>query len=86
MNLRKKMMLWLGLVFSLPAAGYAAISVVYYAWLNAADPDRWPNEKAAIWVIGALVLTIAFSILFIYCLIALIKEANRSYREEQKGS
>ena len=67
----------------MPLAAYAGISAVFYAWLNAAEPERWPAEKAAIWVYGALVLTMMFIVLFIHCLVSLIKEANRKYAEEQ---
>ena len=67
---------------SLPATYYAGLSVIFYSWLNAAEPDRWPAERAGLWAGSALVLTIIFIALFIYCLVSLIKDANRKYREK----
>jgi len=86
MTRREKTLLWAGVLLSLPAAGYAATSVVFYAWLNAAEPERWPSERAGIWVVGALLLTVLFLSCFVYCLVSLIKEANRKYREEQNAT
>jgi heme/copper-type cytochrome/quinol oxidase subunit 2 len=83
MTKRRKIILWIGLVLSLPATYYAAVSVVFYAWLSAAEPDRWPPERAGVWVAVTLAATILFLGCFIYCLVSLIKEANRQYREEQ---
>jgi TRAP-type C4-dicarboxylate transport system permease small subunit len=85
MTRRRKIWLWLGLVFSLPAAAYAGISVVFYAWLNAAEPERWPAEKAALWAYSALALAVVFFLLFVYCLVSLIKKANRKYKEKQNA-
>jgi len=84
MTRRRKIWLWVGLVVSLPAAAYAGISVILYAWLNAAEPERWPAHRASIWAYSALVLAIIFFLLSVYCLISLIKEANRKYAEERK--
>lgn len=86
MTRRRKILLWLGLVVSLPAAGYAGISVIFYSWLNAAEPERWPAEKAAVWAYSALALTVIFIAVFIYCLVSIIKEANRKYREQQSAT
>jgi hypothetical protein len=83
---RKKILLWTGLVASVPAAGYFATAVVFYAWLSAASPDRWPPERAALWAYGSLALTTVFVVLFIYCLVSLIKGANKAYREERDGT
>jgi hypothetical protein len=68
---------------SLPAIYYAGVSVVYYAWLSAAAPERWPPDRAGLWVGGALALTVLFLGVFIYCVVSLIKESNRRYREEK---
>ena len=86
MTRRRKILLWLGLALSLAAAGYAATSVVFYAWLSAAAPERWPPDRAALWVYSALALTILFVGLFVYCVASLIKDANRRYREEQNAT
>jgi len=79
MTKRRKIFLLVGLLVSVPATGYAAMSVVFYAWLNAAEPERWPSDRAAIWVIGALITTLLFLSTFVYCTVSLIKEANRRY-------
>lgn len=78
--------MWAGIALSLPVSGYAGMSFVFYAWLNAVEPDRWPAEKSAIWASSALALAIVFLAMFIYCLVSLIKETNRKYREEQKAT
>lgn len=81
MTPRRKISLWVGLFVSLPAAGYAAMSCVFYAWLNAAEPDRWPAAKAGLWSESAAVLAILFFGVFVYCLVSLIRSANKAYRE-----
>ncbi|TCJ12767.1 hypothetical protein EZJ19_11025 [Parasulfuritortus cantonensis] len=86
MTKRRKLLTWLGLFFSLPAAGYAGVSFIFYSWLSAAEPERWPPERAGVWAFGALALAILFFGLFVYCLVSLIREANRRYREEQKAT
>jgi hypothetical protein len=83
MTKRRKISLWVGIVLSLPAAGYAGMGFVFYAWLSAAEPERWPADKAALWAYSALALSILFFGLFVYCLVSLIKEANREYRVEE---
>jgi len=83
MTKRRKILLWFGLVLSVPATGYAAISVIFYSWLSAAEPERWPADKAAVWAGSALAVTIIFFGLFIYCLVSLISNANKEYREKQ---
>lgn len=70
----------------MPATYYAGNSVVFYAWLSAAEPTRWPPDRAALWVYSALALTVLFLGLFIYCVVSLIKQANRKYREEQNAT
>ena len=85
MTKRKKILLWLGLVLSFPATGYAAMSVVFYSWLNASQPENWPAEKAAIWAYSALALTVVFFVIFVYCLITLIKSANDNYRANKNA-
>lgn len=79
----KKLILWTALVLSFPATLYAGMSVIFYSWLNAAEPDRWPAEKAATWAGGSLILTIVFFSVFVYCVVSLVKMANKKYREEQ---
>ncbi len=86
MTIRKKIFLWIGLVFSLFSTGYAGGSFIFYIWLSAAKPERWSANKVAVWAYSALAMTILFIALFVYCLMSLIKEANRKYREEQHES
>jgi len=83
---RRKILLWIGLVTSVPAGGYAGISVIFYSWLNAAEPERWPSEKAGLWAGGAAILTILFLALFIYCVVSLIRETNQKYKDEQNAT
>jgi len=64
-------------MLSLPASGYAGLSVVFYAWLNAAEPERWPSAKAGLWAYTALTSAVLFFGLFVYCLTSLVKETNR---------
>ncbi len=82
---RRKIVLWVGLVLSVPAAGYAAMSVIFYSWLNAANPERWPAAKAGLWAGSALVLPILFLMLFVYCVVRLIKSANEEYGNRQRS-
>jgi hypothetical protein len=84
MTNRRKLFTWLGLFLSLPAAGYAGVSFIFYSWLSAAEPERWPPERAGVWAFGALALAIIFLGLFVYCIVSLIREANRRHRESQK--
>ena len=86
MTKRRKILLWIGLIASVPAGGYAAMSVIYYAWLSAAAPDRWSPERAGAWVLGALLLMVFLLAVSIYCLVSLIKQANRDYRAEQNAA
>jgi len=77
MTKRRKILLWVGLILSLPLSAYAGLCVVFYAWMNAAEPERWPSEKAAIWVYSSLTLACCLFLLFCYCLVSLIKNQNR---------
>jgi len=86
MTKRRKILLWLGLVVSLLATGYAGTSFIFYAWLSAAAPERWPPERAALWAYSALALAILFFGFLAYCVVSLVKEANRQYREEQNAT
>ena len=84
MTKRRKIVLWVGLCVSLPAAAYAALSFIFYAWMEASR--QWPTEKASVWALGAVVLAVVFGGIFVYCLVTLIKEANRAYREERNAT
>jgi glucose uptake protein GlcU len=75
MTKRRKVLLWLGLCLSPPPAVYAGGSFIFYAW-----------REASAWAFGAMAVAVVFIGVFIYCLVALIKEANRAYREEQNAT
>jgi hypothetical protein len=81
MILRRKIILWIGLILSIPATGYGGMSVVFYFWLNASQPERWSEERASIWAYSALALTVIFFIIFIYCIVSLIKESRTNSNE-----
>ncbi len=76
----RRFALWLGLVVSLPAAAYLAVACVFYAWLNAAEPERWPAERAAWWVGGSALLAMVCLAVFIACLVSLVRGSNRGAR------
>jgi len=81
---RKTIILCVTLIISAPATYYAALSVIFYSWLNAAEPDRWPTEKAAIWAGGSLILTIIFFSLFIYSVVSLLNTINSYINDKQQ--
>ena len=84
MSKRRKIVLWVGLALSLPAGGYAALSFFFYVWLEASK--QWAPERASIWALGSLIVAVAFLGVFVYCLVSLIREANRAYRKEQRAT
>lgn len=61
------------------------MSFVFYSWLNAAEPERWPAEKATIWAFSSLAIAVLFFVLFFYSVVSLIKASNREYREKQRA-
>ena len=77
---RKKIILWLGALIGLPAAGYFLMCAVFYAWLNASDPTRWPPQRAGVWSGGSLILAVTFFVFFIYSVVKLIKQNNQKFR------
>ncbi len=79
MTKSRKYIHWAVLMLSLPAGCYAGVSFIFYAWLNASDPEKWPADKAAVWAYSALGLSIIFFSIFIYCIVKLIKESNLEY-------
>ena len=84
MSKKATILRWAGAALSLPASIYAGMSFIFYAWLNAADPERWPAEKAAIWAYSSLAIAILFLGVFIFCVVSLIRAANKKYRGEQR--
>ena len=73
----QKAICWAGAVASLVAAGYSGISVVFYAWLNAVEPDRWPSDRAAVWVYSWLTGAVLFAAIFVVCVVLLVRDINR---------
>jgi hypothetical protein len=86
MTKRRKIATWIALVLSLPAGVYAGTSVVFYAWLSAAAPDRWPPDRAALWVYSSLAFAVVFFGLFIYCVVSLVRNANKAYQSERHAT
>jgi uncharacterized BrkB/YihY/UPF0761 family membrane protein len=76
MNMRK-IGFWIGAVLSLLASLYAGVSVFFYVWLNAADPDRWPPERAAPWAYGSLAVAIVMLVLFVFCILKLARKMDQ---------
>ena len=83
MSRNGKILRWVGIALSLPVSIFAGGNFIYYVWLNAADPERWPAEKVAIWAYTSLAVAILFLGVFIICVVSLKNEANRKYRAEQ---
>ncbi len=79
MSQKEKLLRWVGLVLSLLAAIYTGTGFFYYAWLNAAEPERWPAEKASNWAYFSLSLAVVSLVVFVFCVTSLSKEANRNH-------
>lgn len=77
MSTKRKILLWIGMISSVPLGCYSFLCAIFYAWRNAADPVNWPSDKAAVWCGGSLILTLIFIFAFIYCMISLIKHENK---------
>jgi len=86
MTKRRKLATWIALVLCLPAGGYAGLSFAYYAWLSAVAPDRWPPERAALWAYSCLAVAVLLLGLFVYCVVSLIRDANRAYEGERSAT
>jgi hypothetical protein len=59
----KKYYLIAGAALSIPACFYSFLCVAYYAWLNAAEPERWPPERAMLFSGSFLILAVLFIII-----------------------
>jgi hypothetical protein len=78
----KSIFRWIGVLIGLPASIYFFMCVIFYAWLNAANPERWPSERAGIWAGGSLVLALLFLAYFIWSLVGFIRSSNAKYRSK----
>jgi len=56
-----------GAALSIPACFYSLLCVVYFIWLNAAEPERWPTDKVVLFSGAFSLLALLFIIIFIYC-------------------
>ena len=65
-------------MLSILASGYAAMSFIYYSWLNAADPENWPAERVAVWAYSSLGLSVIFFGVFIYCVVKLFRASRNA--------
>ncbi len=86
MSKKRKIWLWVGMVASVPLGLYAFLCVIFYAWKNAADPVNWPSEKAAMYCYSSLAITFLFLVLFIYCMVSLVKNEKKEYSEIHKNN
>jgi hypothetical protein len=84
MQLRKhkKIFRWIGILIGLPASMYFVMCAIFYAWLNAATPERWPSGKAAIWSGGSLLLAVLFLAYFVWSLVDFVRCSNAKYRSK----
>lgn len=81
---RKKIIILIVIaIVSLPASLYTFMGVIYYTWLEASQ--QWPTEKAAIWVMGLLVLGLFFFITFIVCVVKVVKGMGAHYRAKRSS-
>lgn len=78
MTRNRKLILWLGLCLSLLAAAYAALGVVYFAWLEGVTQGGL--HSAAALALAALALAAVCAGVFIYCLVSLINGAGNKAR------
>ena len=72
---RRRVLLWISLCVSIVAGGYSATSFIYYSW-----------RESAVWSFVAMSLALLSVCVFVYCLVALIREANRAYRDERNAT
>lgn len=72
----RKTQLWVGAILSLPMSVYAGLSMFFYVWRNAAEPDLWPPERAAPLAYGSLALCVAALVLFIYCVVRIVRSSD----------
>lgn len=86
MTKKRRLLLLVGAILSLPISAYAGVSSVFYAWINASNPERWPELKAAIWSYSSLAISVIFLFIFFYCVVKLVKELNRKHREKSNAT
>ena len=85
MSSRRKAWLWTGLALSFLGAASAEFSA--FVHLMAAAMSRGPSgERAMVWVYGSVGLGVLLAILFLYCLVCLIKEAVRAYKAKHNAT
>jgi len=85
MTKKVKIFRWICVLGALPAAYYALSASIFYAWLNAYDPEKYPAEEVAFQAYSYFALTVTLVILFLYCVISLIKERNKNRKEKENA-
>ena len=76
---RQKVVHWIGLSLSLPAACYAALGFVFYVWLGEVESARSTPERAGLLAVVAGAAVIIFFCVFVYCAATLIKDAHERH-------
>jgi len=86
MSMQHRISLWLGLILSVSAALYFATAVVFYTWMNASSPGRWPADKAGLWIGGSFAFFLLSLAVFGYCGYAIIRDWRRHSRARDRQS
>ena len=71
----------LGIGAFLLATYLAGTKFIYYVWLNAYDPEKYPAEVVEGPAYIALAIAILFFCMFIFCIYKLVKNLNRKVNE-----
>ena len=79
---RKTIILIIAFIISVPATYYASVSVIFYLWLNAAEPERWPVLKTTIWAGGSLIIALISICACIYSAVKLLSIINTLTNEK----
>jgi len=58
----------------LPATYIVGTRFIYFSWLNAYDPEKYSVETIGFQVYSSLALTIMLIVVFIYCVVTLIRK------------
>ncbi len=82
MNTRKRLLLWVCALCSLPAGIYTCTGFIYYAWITALEPETWPAARIPFLKYSGL--TVLFFTAFVYCLMSLAAAASTAYHYEKK--
>jgi hypothetical protein len=64
-------------IVSLLAAGYAVMAAVFYGWLSAVEPDRWPPGRTNFMVYSCMVHAVLFLVFLVASIVMLFRSAER---------